>query len=160
MEALSKHGVDKAVTKKALELARRRCRFTIFTLGDATVAAFVKALSGYFEAPDWSAAIDGVEGVGSVPIMTMHKSKGLEYHTVVFVGLEDSALWTFANSPAEETRGFFVAFSRARKRVLFTFCQERPRRPGESARPQQRTAIGRLYNLLGEAGIVPEEVDC
>ena len=89
--------------------------------------------------------------------MTMHKSKGLEYHTVVFVGLEDSALWSFANSQAEETRGFFVAFSRAKQRVIFTFCHERPKYAGKAAVPQQRNQIGSLYGLLEAAGITPEE---
>ena len=40
----------------------------------------------------WPEAIADFEGIGSVPMMTMHKSKGLEYHTIVFVGLEDSAV--------------------------------------------------------------------
>ena len=26
------------------------------------------------------------EGVNSLPLMTIHKSKGLEYHTVIFLG--------------------------------------------------------------------------
>ena len=52
--------------------------------------------------------------------MTMHKSKGLEFHTVIFVGLENSALWGYQNSPDEETCGFFVAFSRAKQRIIFT----------------------------------------
>lgn len=129
-------------------------------LFEDTVAAFAKNLSRYLESLDWSPALDALEGVGSVPIMTMHKSKGLEYHTVVFVGLEDAALWGFARSQAEETRGFFVAFSRARKRVLFTFSHERPRYPGQSPESQQRTSIGRLYALLAEAGIEPEEIEC
>jgi len=33
---------------------------------------------------DWSAALDAYEGVHAVPLMTIHKSKGLEYHTVIF----------------------------------------------------------------------------
>lgn len=126
------------------------------TLLDDTVAAFVKGLSGYLQTKNFSQALDALEGLGSVPIMTMHKSKGLEYHTVVFVGLEDSALWSFARSQAEETRGFFVAFSRARKRVLFTFCHERPRYSGQAAVTQQRTQIGELYRLLAKGGIRPE----
>lgn len=127
---------------------------------EVTVAAFANRLSEYLESLDWSPALDALEGVGSVPIMTLHKSKGLEYHTVVFVGLEDSALWGFARSQAEETRGFFVAFSRARKRVLFTFSHARPRYPGRPPESQQRTSIGRLYDLLKEAGIEPDEIEC
>ena len=48
--------------------------------------------------------------------MTIHKSKGLEYHTVIFAGLEDSALFSFATQTHEETATFFVAFTRAKQR--------------------------------------------
>lgn len=125
---------------------------------ELTLEGLAKALAGYLADREWSEALDALEGLGSVPIMTMHKSKGLEYHTVVFVGLEDSAHWNFANSKEEETRGFFVAFSRAEKRVLFTFCQERPKYAGKPAEAQQRSKIGNLYKLLKDAGIEPEEM--
>ncbi|MCA9304951.1 MAG: ATP-dependent helicase [Phycisphaerales bacterium] len=124
---------------------------------DETIAGLAKSLAAYLSDREWDSALDALVGLGSVPIMTMHKSKGLEYHTVVFVGLEDSALWSFANSQAEETRGFFVAFSRAKQRVIFTFCHERPKYAGKAAVPQQRNQIGSLYGLLEAAGITPEE---
>jgi superfamily I DNA/RNA helicase len=101
----------------------------------------------------WRDAIECVEGVGTLPILTMHKSKGLEYHTVVFVGLEDSALFGFTSRPTEETCGFFVAFSRAKKRVVFTFSEERPKKPGASPEAQARRNIRRLYKLLEDAGV-------
>lgn len=106
----------------------------------------------------WLDAINDFEGLNSIPIMTVHKSKGLEYHTVVFVGLEDSALWNFQKSPEEEKCGFFVAFSRAIKRVVFTFSEYRPRRMGARPERQTRQTIGTLYTLLEEAGIVPEDI--
>lgn len=135
--------------------------FTQYAQGDLfdkTVAKLAEVIAEYRVDREWDATIAAVEGVGSVPIMTMHKSKGLEYHTVVFVGLEDDALWGYREGPAEETRGFFVAFSRAKQRVFFTFCGARPRRAGESPRLQQRRQINRLYALLESAGVVPEEI--
>jgi superfamily I DNA/RNA helicase len=71
-------------------------------------------------APHWKHLIDAVEGKGQVRLMTIHKSKGLEYHTVIFVGLHQNAFWGYRNNRAEETNAFFVALSRARERVLFT----------------------------------------
>lgn len=123
-----------------------------------TVEQFSKALSTYLQDREWSDALDALEGLSSVPVMTMHKSKGLEYHTVIFVGLEDSALWSFAKNQDEETCGFFVALSRARKRVLFTFCQQRPKAADQPAIAQQRNSIGKLYDLLNAAGVVPEQI--
>lgn len=69
---------------------------------------------------DWPGLIDAVEGKGQVRLMTIHKSKGLEYHTVIFVGLHQNAFWGYRNNQAEETNNFFVALSRARERVYFT----------------------------------------
>ncbi len=94
-------------------------------------------------AKDWTEAVDRYEGLDSVPLMTVHKSKGLEYHTMIFVGLEDTALFNFQNQTDEETAGFFVAFSRARQRALFTYCPARG----------DRNTIAPLYQLLDSAGV-------
>lgn len=92
---------------------------------------------------DWKSALDAYEGVHAVPLMTIHKSKGLEYHTVIFVGLDDGAWWSFRNDQTEATAGFFVAFTRAKQRVVFTYC----------ARRGARTVIATLYQLLQKAGV-------
>ncbi len=106
---------------------------------------------------DWQQALTDLAGEDTIPIITVHKSKGLEYHTVVFMGLEDSALWNFASQSDEEKRGFFVAFSRAKKRVLFTFCERRAK-SGGTAVAQSRKKIGVLYELLEQAGVQAEAV--
>lgn len=92
---------------------------------------------------EWSTALDTYEGVHAIPLMTIHKSKGLEYHSVIFVGLDDGAWWSFANDHVEATAGFFVAFTRAKQRVVFTYC----------ARRGARGKIATLYGLLGKAGV-------
>jgi superfamily I DNA/RNA helicase len=99
-------------------------------------------------AADWSATLDAYEGVHSVPLMTIHKSKGLEYDTVMFVGLDDGAWWSFTSDQVEATAGFFVAFTRAKQRVVFTYCATRG----------SRTTIATLYNLLAAAGVVTEQI--
>ena len=104
-----------------------------------------------------NAALDDFIGFNALPIMTMHKSKGLEYHTVVFVGLEDSALFGYSHEPTEEMCGFFVALSRAKQRVVFTFSEVRPDRYNRLA-VQSRHTIHRLYDLLEEAGITIQSV--
>lgn len=94
-------------------------------------------------APDWTTALDAYEGTHALPLMTLHKSKGLEYHTVIFVGLDDSAWWSFQQDTAESTAGFFVAFTRAKQRVIFTYTAERG----------ARTTVAPLYALLQSAGV-------
>ena len=92
---------------------------------------------------DWTAALDSYEGLHAIPLMTIHKSKGLEYHTVIFVGLDDGAWWSFSDDQVEATAGFFVAFTRAKQRVVFTYCVRRG----------TRTKIATLYELLAQAGV-------
>lgn len=95
------------------------------------------------QSPGWDQAIDDFEGIDSVPILTIHKSKGLEYDTVVFIGLDDHAWWSFPSQPEESRSAFFVAFSRAKQRVVFTYCK---------ARGGQKN-ISSLYDLLQSAGV-------
>jgi superfamily I DNA/RNA helicase len=82
--------------------------------------------------------------------MTIHKSKGLEYDTIIFIGLEDNAFWNFRNQVDEETSNFFVALSRAKKRVIFTFTRNR------NSRQNSQSGISDLYDVLRGSGIVNE----
>ena len=99
---------------------------------------------------DWNRAIENFRGEHSIPIMTIHKSKGLEYTAVYFVGLEDSAFWNFRNQPDEDRCTFFVALSRAKESVTFTFCKRRTaiRNP-----MQQHKEINEFFDLLQRPGV-------
>lgn len=98
------------------------------------------------ECHDWVKTLDTICGINTIPIMTIHKSKGLEYDTVIFIGLEDQAFWSFTGQEKEDTAAFFVAFSRAKRRVIFTFSNSRKS-------IQSRERIKSLYDLLIEAGV-------
>lgn len=74
---------------------------------------------------DWPATLDEFEGKGQVVLMTIHKSKGLEFHTMIFYGLDNQTWWSLTPQRAEELNSFFVAFTRARQRAFFTYCTER-----------------------------------
>jgi superfamily I DNA/RNA helicase len=62
---------------------------------------------------------------------------------VIFVGLDDGAWFAFQTQTKEETCGFFVAFTRAKQRVVFSYCSSRA----------QRNAVAPLYTLLKSAGV-------
>ena len=50
-----------------------------------------------------------------MPLMTIHKSKGLkEFDTVFVVGLDDNMWWSFKNERMDGLAAFFVALSRAK----------------------------------------------
>lgn len=106
---------------------------------------------------DINIALNNVSGIDTIPVMTVHKSKGLEYHTVIFIGLEDSAFWTYQNQPDEDNCTFFVALSRAKERVVFTFSRTRPDRNGR-LRNQNIDNIRAILNGLSDSGIATIEV--
>ncbi|CAI9398403.1 DNA helicase II [Pleomorphomonas sp. T1.2MG-36] len=96
-------------------------------------------------AATWTACLDAFEGLEQIPLMTVHKSKGLEYDTIIFIGLDDQAWWAHTPGNPEGLATFFVALSRAKQRAIFAFCQERG----------QRRRVAELFQLLTDAG-VPE----
>lgn len=101
-------------------------------------------------------ALDQLVGNDTIPVMTVHKSKGLEYHTVIFIGLEDGAFWKFQENPDEDKCTFFVALSRAKERVVFTFSKQRPNQYGRMFN-QSITNIQVILTELGNSGIVQME---
>lgn len=96
---------------------------------------------------DWELAVRSFEGQNSIPIMTIHKSKGLEYSCVYFIGLEDEVFWNFRAQPDEDRSTFFVALSRAKRFVTFTFSKLR------NGKCNHRTQINEFYDLLQKPGM-------
>lgn len=58
----------------------------------------------------------------AVRILTIHKSKGLEFDSVIILGVENEMFW---GSDAEKRCAFFVGMSRAKRRLILTACQTR-----------------------------------
>jgi superfamily I DNA/RNA helicase len=108
------------------------------------LAIFMTNCAGIAEI--WSDVLDILEGVNCIPLMTVHKSKGLEFNTILFVGLDDAMWWSYSPDNPEGLATLFVALSRARQHANFTYCSER----GE------RKRIAELFELFREAGV--EEV--
>lgn len=125
---------------------------------ESLVDQLVSGLWQYFESSrNWESALDGFEGKNSIPMMTIHKSKGLEFDIVFLVGLEDGAFWSYKNQPHEDNCTFFVALSRAKQKMFFTLCKSRVSRDGYGSQPQSILAIKPLYNMLAAAGVQTKE---
>lgn len=97
---------------------------------------------------EWLDIVSSFKGENSIPIMTIHKSKGLEYKAVYFLGLEDSAFWNFNNQREEDKSAFFVALSRAKSYLIFTYCKLR------NNRSQNNRNINEIYSLLIQSSLV------
>ncbi|HHX8461246.1 TPA: 3'-5' exonuclease [Vibrio diabolicus] len=91
----------------------------------------------------WRNFLDEFEGTNHIPLMTIHKSKGLEFDTTIFMGIDDNAWWSYRPGDSEGLSTFFVALSRAKQRAIFSYCQQRG----------QRTKIADFYTLLTAAGV-------
>ena len=141
--------------KSFLDINRIKAYFPVYSQGsyfDTILDKFIELFNIEYEEANknWQYAIDNFCGLNSIPIMTIHKSKGLEYSAVYFVGLEDSAFWNFKNQPEEDRCAFFVALSRAKKSITFTFSNIR----SSMKYPiQKRKDINEFFELLQRSGI-------
>lgn len=91
---------------------------------------------------DWPALVNAVTASDAIALMTIHRSKGLEYHTVLMLGLDDQQWWSYRKDPQEGTSTFFVGLSRAAHRVIFTTTYS----------SSQNSKIRPLFQLLQESG--------
>ncbi|HHF6438551.1 TPA: UvrD-helicase domain-containing protein [Haemophilus influenzae] len=63
----------------------------------------------------------------AIRIMTIHKSKGLEFHSVIILAVEKETFW--GDKDAERC-AFFVGVSRAKQRLLITYSKKRQKPEG------------------------------
>lgn len=91
----------------------------------------------------WGNFLEEFEGTNQIPLMTIHKSKGLEFDTTIFMGIDDNAWWSYRPGYSEGLSTFFVALSRAKQRAIFSYCQQRG----------QRIKVADFYALLTTAGV-------
>lgn len=99
---------------------------------EATIGRAHELLS---DGEDSATALASFSGDRAVRIMSIHKSKGLEFDTVVVLGVEGQTFW--GDEDAERS-AFFVGISRAKRRLFLTVCAERERPAGAN-----RWTVGR-----------------
>jgi superfamily I DNA/RNA helicase len=117
---------------------------------EVTLAAFKVRLAEVLRRVDsWNSVSDAFFDEDAVPLLTVHRSKGLEYHTVFFIGLDRDQWWAHARDTVESTMTFFVGVSRAAERLVFTQCDER----GTPA------PLGEIYEDLRDAGVSIVRID-
>lgn len=107
----------------------------------STLAAFGEELS---KDNDVVRALERLSELDAVRIMTIHKSKGLEFEKVILLGVEQECFW---NAIDEARAEFFVAISRAKKGLYLTTTKYRARpvaAPGrwDEARRSHREFLG------------------
>ncbi|MFE9306021.1 UvrD-helicase domain-containing protein [Streptomyces sp. NPDC006856] len=131
--------VDSAALQRYIKSAVPGEDFSLVT--DAFAARLEEASSS---ATNWGEALDEFECADAVVLLTAHRSKGLEYHTVFFLGIHERQWWSYQNDPREGTSTFFVGLSRAAQRLILT-----------TDRVDSTGPLAALFAMLKEAG-VPE----
>lgn len=110
------------------------------------IQLFVKSIGNYERNPDVVAPslagyltrislqvrdeLQDVEGGGKVNLMTIHAAKGLEHEIVFLAGVEEGLIphersAEEAGTVEEERRLFYVAITRARRKLYMTSCRRR-----------------------------------
>jgi DNA helicase-2/ATP-dependent DNA helicase PcrA len=95
----------------------------------------VVTLGDFLETTSLLSAVDmedDEESANKITLMTVHSSKGLEFPYVFVAGMEENIFpsggWMASESEIEEERRlFYVAMTRAKKAVAFTYTQTRMR---------------------------------
>lgn len=86
---------------------------------------------------------------GSVRVLTIHKAKGLEFHTVLLLGVEAQTFWS--SDQVANRAEFFVAVSRAKQRLLLTVASERRRPVGASRWDEHREPHSEFLSYVAHA---------
>jgi superfamily I DNA/RNA helicase len=131
--------VDGAALRRYVKLTAPGEDFDI--ISDAFEERLTAVIDG---ATDWGDVLDEFECADAVVLLTAHRSKGLEYHTVFFLGIHERQWWSYKQDRREGTSTFFVGLSRAAHRLIFT-----------TDRTDRTGPISDLFTMLTEAG-VPE----
>jgi superfamily I DNA/RNA helicase len=74
-------------------------------------------------------ALKGLSEINAVRILTIHKCKGLEFHTVVVQGVEEENFW---GDQEAASCAYFVAISRAKEQLVVTTSAYRERPDGHT----------------------------
>jgi superfamily I DNA/RNA helicase len=80
--------------------------------------------------PDLLAALNCFSDDQAVRILTIHKSKGLEFDSVIIMAVENEIFFGDQN---ENRCAFFVGVSRAKQRLVLTYVDERQRPPNANS---------------------------
>lgn len=80
--------------------------------------------------PDLPKALERFSDDQAVRILTIHKSKGLEFDTVIIMAVENEI---FFGNQAENRCAYFVGVSRAKRRLILTHAEHRER-PADAQR--------------------------
>lgn len=98
--------------------------------------------------PDLPKALTRFADDQAVRILTIHKSKGLEFDSVIMMAIDEEI---FFGGPDANRCAFFVGVSRAKRRLVLTFSHERERPDGYKGRwDARRTKQAEYFSYIDD----------
>ena len=138
-------------------------------VGVSLVRACADSMAFLESGPEQQAVDDTVGTLGTaeaqkVQLMTMHKSKGLEFRVVILMGLSEYGMSTQLGLDDYDTAVasrnlLYVAITRARDTVIFSSRRGLSLRPGKAAWEQYNGRPSFLLKALYEAFDVPVTIN-
>lgn len=92
--------------------------------------------------PDLPKALERFSDDQAVRILTIHKSKGLEFDSVIIMAVENEI---FFGNQAENRCAYFVGVSRAKERLVLTYADRRERPAGYTKRWEEHRSAQDEY---------------
>lgn len=106
---------------------------------------------------NWKGAVDLISGVDAVRMMTIHKSKGLEFEAVILLGFEDYSYFRYnmtVKKLDEERSTIFVALSRAKSKLIISLSLNRKHTGGSKF-----LHIKQVINDLSRHGLNKQRIE-
>lgn len=95
--------------------------------------------------PDLPKALGRFSDDQAVRILTIHKSKGLEFDSVIIMAVDNEI---FFGNPDENRSAFFVGVSRAKRRLVLTYANQRERPAGARRWDIHRSAQAEYFGYV------------
>ena len=92
-------------------------------------------------------ALNSFDHDETVKLLTIHKSKGLEFHSVILLGIENETIF---GKLVDERCAFFVGVSRAKERLILTESRERRLNSPPNRWKTSRSAHDEFFNYRVE----------
>lgn len=111
------------------------------------IEKFIELLFHDYEDTDsWKNAVYNFIGENKISIMSIHKSKGLEFNTVFFIGIDQEIFFNYSKEPREEMCAFFVGISRAKENLYITSTKNRE----NFIYGKQTTYVKDFYDIINQ----------
>lgn len=123
---ISKNSLNQAIEGVSYWMYEHSGSIETIRIAGAAVASMKGSLAQRLNTIQQLGTVRQTENHGLATVITMHSAKGLEFHSVWGVGIEQGVCPHTDSDAAEERRLFYVCMTRAMERLEMSSCMEAP----------------------------------